>query len=37
MLEEDLNLVGYSAIVSYVIPSISNYYHAFRFRDCLTL
>ena len=37
MLEEDLNLVGYSAIVSCVVPRVSNDNHAFEFRDCLTL
>jgi len=33
VLEEDLNLVGYSAIASYVIPRISNDHCAFGFRE----
>jgi len=37
MLEEGLNLVGYSAIVSFVTPGFSNDNHAFMFRDRLTL
>jgi len=30
-------LVGYSAIISYVIPTVSNDHRACGFRDCLTL
>jgi hypothetical protein len=37
MLDEDLNLVGYSAVVIYVVTSGSRDPNAFVFRDCLTL
>jgi hypothetical protein len=33
MLEEDLNLVGYSAIVICVVPSDSRDQNAFVFRE----
>jgi len=37
MLAEDLNLVGYSAIVGCVGPSYSRDQNAFMLRDYLTL
>jgi hypothetical protein len=37
MLEEDLNLVGSSDIVSCVVPTISKDHNAFKSMDCLTL
>jgi len=35
MLEEDLNLVGYSAVVSCVVPMFPKDHHVCGFRDCL--
>jgi hypothetical protein len=35
MLEENLNLVGYSAIVSSVVSRLSKEHHICGFRDCL--
>ena len=37
MLDEDLKLVGYSAVVGCVFPSVSKDHKAFLFRDCQTL
>jgi len=37
VLEEVLNLVGYSAVVICVVPRCSKDHHVCGFRDCLTL
>ena len=37
MLEEDLKLVGYSAVVGCVFPSVSRDQKTFVFRYCQTL
>ncbi len=37
MLEGDLNLVGYSAVVGCAVTGVSKDHNAFVFRDCQTL